>query len=156
MSYSFGTQTPLIPAPNYYDENGQLLRPEMCPLPCKMKVRIFEPCEEYRDACLSILVTISGEHPHPIPLTQETPPVIRSKIFQLLKRLHEDLPDPTLRKFLRQPIVKSFLRQCFPDSRHIPTLLDLHVSGESSTFGFIHHPSKSYSFSCWNKVGRPA
>ena len=50
------------------------------------------------------------------------------KIFQLIERLDEDAPDLTPREFLRYPIFKSFLRQFFPDSRHIQTLLDLHVS----------------------------
>lgn len=100
----------------------------MCLLSCKTKFRIFEPCEDYRDACPYILVTICGKHPHPIPLPQKTPPAVRSKIFQLLERLDEDLPDLTPRKFLRHPIVKSYLRECFPDPLRIPTLIDLHVS----------------------------
>lgn len=100
----------------------------MCHLSCKTKFRVFEPCKDNRERCPYILVTVSGEHPHPVPLPQKTPPSIRSKIFQLLESLEEDLPDLTPRKFLRHPIVKSYLHQCFPDAQHIPTLIDLHVS----------------------------
>jgi hypothetical protein len=99
----------------------------MMNLSCGTKFRIFEPLEEYRHKCPYILITIKGEHPHPIPLPQKTPPAIRSEIFKLLASLEEDLPDLTPRRFLRHSIVKAYLRQQFPGVPQ-PTLLDLHVS----------------------------
>lgn len=96
-------------------------------LSCGTKFRTFEPLEEYRRECPYIFVTIKGEHPHPIPLPQKTPPVIRSEIFNLLANLEEDLPDLTTRRFLRHSTTKAYLRRRFPGIPQ-PTLIDLHVS----------------------------
>lgn len=96
-------------------------------LSCKTKFRIFEPLEEYRQECPYILVTIQGEHPHPIPLPQKTPLVIRSEIFNLLESLEEDLAELTPQRFLRHSTTKAYLHQRFPGDPQ-PTVIDLHVS----------------------------
>ena len=62
----------------------------MMNLSCETKFRVYEPLEEYHQECPYILVTVKGEHPHPIPLSQKTPPAIRSDIFNLLASLDED------------------------------------------------------------------
>lgn len=108
--------------------DGQLTQPEMVHLPCTTKFRIFEPHEDYRRTCPYILITISGEHPHRIPLPQKTPPAIRAEIFHLLKSIDKDLPDLTPRRMLRHPIVKAYLHQRFPSAQQIPTLGDIHIS----------------------------
>jgi len=97
-------------------------------LECRTKFRIFEPVEESRFDCPYILVTICGEHPHPIPLPQKTPPAIRKEIFHLLGSMDEDLPDLTSRKFLRHSILKAYLQKRFPNCHQPPTISDLHVS----------------------------
>lgn len=99
----------------------------MMNLSCGTKFRIFEPLEEYRQECPYILVTIKGEHPHPIPLPQKTPSVICSEIFNLLASLEEDLPDLTPQRFLRHSTTKVYLHQQFPAVAQ-PTLIDLRVS----------------------------
>jgi hypothetical protein len=99
----------------------------MMNLSCETRFRTFEPLEEYRQDCPYILVTIKGEHPHPIPLPQKTPPAIRSDIFSLLALVVEDLPDLTPRRFLRHSTTKAYLRQQFPGVLQ-PSLIDLHVS----------------------------
>jgi hypothetical protein len=97
-------------------------------LKCSTKFRIFEPLEEWRTNCPYILVTISGKHPHPIPLPLKTPPSIRKEILRLLGSVGEDLPDLTPRRFLRHPILKDYLQQHFPNAQPPPTLSNLHVS----------------------------
>ena len=67
------------------------------------------------------------EAPTSDTLSQKTPPVICSQIFNLLASLEEDLPDLTPQRFLRHSITKAFLCQQFPGFPQ-PTLLDLHVS----------------------------
>lgn len=47
--------------------------------------------------------------------------------MNLLETLAEDLPDITPRRFLRHPIVKSYLAATFPTIR-APMLSDLHTS----------------------------
>jgi hypothetical protein len=88
---------------------------------------MFEPLEEYCQECPYILVTIKGEHPHPISLPQKTPPAIRSDIFSLLALMADDLPDLTPRRLIRHSTVKAYLRQQFPGVLQ-PSLIDLHVS----------------------------
>lgn len=97
-------------------------------LSCKVKFRVYEPLKESQRDCPYILVIISGNHLHPIPLPQKTPPIIRQDIMRLLESVGEDLPDLTPRKFLRHPILKEYLRQRFPNAQPPPTLSDLHVS----------------------------
>jgi hypothetical protein len=60
-------------------------------------------------------------------LPEKTPRAIKAEIIKLLPRFQEDLPDLTLRRFLRNPIVKSYLSIKFPDVLN-PTLSDLHIS----------------------------
>lgn len=108
--------------------DGQLTQPEMLHLPCTTKFRIFEPHEYYWHTCPYILITISGKHPHQIPLPQKTPPAIRAEIFHLLESIDEDLPDLTPHRMLRHPIVKAYLCQRFPSAQQIPALGDIHIS----------------------------
>lgn len=94
---------------------------------CEAQIRIFEPLEEYRARCPYVLVTSGGLHTHPIPLPQKTPPVIRKEIYKLLESLDKDLADLTPRRFLRHPVLQSYLKERFPEIPS-PTLSDLHIS----------------------------
>jgi hypothetical protein len=96
-------------------------------LGCSVKFRVIEPLEEFRADCPYILVTSCGHHTHPIPLPTKTPPTVRTQIFRLLEDLAEDIPDITPRRFLRHPILKTFLKLKFPRISQ-PTLSDLHIS----------------------------
>ncbi|KAJ6528652.1 hypothetical protein DFH09DRAFT_1413445 [Mycena vulgaris] len=109
------------------DETKNLIQPLMKRLKCLSKFRIFEPKEEYRRECPFVLIVTSGAHPHPVPLPTKTPPKIRAKLMEILGTLAEDLPDITPRRFIRHPIVQSFLTSKFP-FLVCPTLADWHVS----------------------------
>ncbi|KAJ7235961.1 hypothetical protein C8J57DRAFT_971869, partial [Mycena rebaudengoi] len=56
-----------------------------------------------------------------------TPALIRGQILKLLEDTSEDLPDMTPRRFLRHPILRSFLKKLLPTVIN-PTLADWHVS----------------------------
>jgi hypothetical protein len=99
----------------------------MMHLSCKCKFRVFQPTEEYRQACPYVLIITNGDHHHPIPLPMKTPLRIREIVLQLLRSIQEDLPDITPRRFLRHPTVKSYLHNQFPH-KVCPTLSDLHSS----------------------------
>ncbi|KAJ6542447.1 hypothetical protein DFH09DRAFT_1282539 [Mycena vulgaris] len=109
------------------DETKNLIQPLMKRLKCLSKFRIFEPKEEYRRECPFVLIVTSGAHPHPVPLPTKTPPKICAKLMEILGTLAEDLPDITPRRFIRHPIVQSFLTSKFP-FLVCPTLADWHVS----------------------------
>ncbi|KAK7031741.1 hypothetical protein R3P38DRAFT_2521802 [Favolaschia claudopus] len=109
------------------DEVKNLTQPLMKRLECSSKFRVFEPKEEFRRACPMVLVVASGPHPHPVPLPTKTPPNVRTKLMELLGMLSEDLPDITPRRFIRHPLVQSFLTSKFP-LIICPTLADWHVS----------------------------
>jgi hypothetical protein len=78
-------------------------------LPCNCKVNACVPLAEYRAECPKVLVVAKGAHRHPIPLPIKTPRAVKTEILDLLPRFQEDLPDLTPRRFLRNPIVKSYL-----------------------------------------------
>ena len=113
-------------------------------LTCETKFRIHEPLEEYRASCPYILITVAGEHPHPIPFPQRTPPPIRSEILRLLDSFGDELLEMTSSKFREHPLVDAFLRQRFPDRRCTPSLSDLHVSlaNRSHIVTFINEAKK--------------
>ncbi|KAJ6485271.1 hypothetical protein DFH09DRAFT_949026 [Mycena vulgaris] len=124
--WNFSKQKANCPVP-HRDEHGALVQPFLERLQCRCKFRIYEPVEEYRSACPFTLIVTSGEHPHPVPLPTKTPGPIRSALMNLLEQLGDDLPDLTARRFIRHPILKSFLRSKFPKIIS-PTLADWHVS----------------------------
>lgn len=107
--------------------DGLLILSQMKHLPCRSTVRVFEPLPEYRNVCPQVLVVCHGEHDHPIPLPAKTPPPIRAELFRLLESLDYDLADLTPRRFLRHPIVKSYLHERLPKIQN-PALCDLHPS----------------------------
>ncbi|KAF7328240.1 hypothetical protein MVEN_02563900 [Mycena venus] len=111
---------------DHRDENGELTQPLMERLQCAARFRVIEPLEDYRRDCPYVLITSCGPHTHPIPLPTKTPPAIRTQIFQLLENLGDDIPDITPRRFLRHPIVKSFLTSKFPHNPQ-PTLTIEHL-----------------------------
>lgn len=118
----------------------------MVPLSCKVKYRIFEPLEAFRQSCPFVLVTSAGVHTHPIPLPQKTPPRIRSEILRLLGLLGADLADQTPQHFLRHPVLKAYLQE---QLQHIaaPTLSDLHVSlANRDRLGWYINHAKSEHF----------
>lgn len=100
----------------------------MVRLPCETKFRIHEPLEKYCASCPYILITVAGEHPHPIPFPQTTPPAMRSEILGLLDSFGDELLELTPSKFWEHPLVDSFLRRRFPERRCTPSLSDLHIS----------------------------
>ncbi|KAF9561878.1 hypothetical protein CPC08DRAFT_634812 [Agrocybe pediades] len=107
--------------------DGELFRPQMTHIPCKVKFKIYEPLENLRSECPWALVTCLGAHTHPVPVPSSTPPQIEDKINDLLHLMEHDLPDMTPRRFLRHPLVQAYLKRTFP---HLstPMLLDLHPS----------------------------
>ncbi|KAK0472568.1 hypothetical protein EDD18DRAFT_1093925 [Armillaria luteobubalina] len=109
------------------DENGHLYQPEMKRISCDVRFSLYEPLEEFRISCPYVLVTIKGIHKHPIPLPQRTPPSLRAELFDTFKRISDDIPDLTVRRFLRHPVVKSMLQQRFPNDP-FAALSDVHVS----------------------------
>ena len=112
---------------DHRNDIGELDQPLMKRLECSVRFRVYEPLEEFRADCPYILITSFGAHSHPIPLPTKTPPTVRTQIFELLEELSEDLPDITPRRFLRHPLVRSFLASKFPQIPR-PTLSDLHIS----------------------------
>ncbi|KAJ6549305.1 hypothetical protein DFH09DRAFT_1281487 [Mycena vulgaris] len=114
--WNFSKQKANCPIP-HRDENGALIQPFL--------ERLL--CNKQRRFCPFILIVTSGDHPHPVPLPTKTPPQVRSILMSLFEQLGEDLPDLTARKFIRHPILKSFLQKRFPDVIS-PTLADWHVS----------------------------
>ncbi|KAJ7639824.1 hypothetical protein DFH06DRAFT_1335487 [Mycena polygramma] len=109
------------------ENNNKLYQPALVRLEYKARFRIFEPVEDARRSCPFVLVICQGEHHHPIPLPEKTPPKVRAEIFELLESVGEDLADLTPRSFLRHPAVLSHLRAKFPDVQN-PTLSHLHSS----------------------------
>lgn len=109
------------------DENGALIQPILERLPCNSKFRVYEPEEEYRAHCPYILLVTFGEHTHPVPLPTKTPARIQKKLMDLLENVGDDLPDLTPRRFIRHPLLKSFLSHQYPDVIS-PMLADWHVS----------------------------
>ncbi|KAJ7222651.1 hypothetical protein C8J57DRAFT_1094515 [Mycena rebaudengoi] len=107
--------------------DGKLLQPLMIRLQCESRFRIFEPLPEYRKSCPKVLLICEGAHTHPVPLPTKTPANIRARILSLLEETAEDLPDMTPRRFIRHPLVKSFLKKLLP-SVSSPTLADWHIS----------------------------
>ncbi|KAJ3718511.1 hypothetical protein C8R42DRAFT_554160, partial [Lentinula raphanica] len=107
---------------------GSMLMTEMESLSCRSTFRVYEPLEEFRQMCPRILVVCSGEHTHPIPLSTKTPPNIRAEILDLLEfSMTRELADMTPRRFLRHPIVLSYIRQKVPFISQ-PQLSDVHPS----------------------------
>jgi hypothetical protein len=97
-------------------------------LTCGVKFVVYEPLEQFRQACPYVLLVCTGDsHPHPIPLPRKTPRQIQDDIAQLLKSLDGDLADLTPRRFLRHPILRAYLQQKFPQIP-TPTICDLHTS----------------------------
>ncbi|TDL13991.1 hypothetical protein BD410DRAFT_684726, partial [Rickenella mellea] len=107
--------------------DGSLAQMEMVKLQCNSTFRTYVPLKEFRKECPFVLVVCSGHHTHPIPLPSNTPAIIRYEVFNLLRSLDMDLPDTTPRRFLRHPIINSYLRRVLPNVPQ-PMLSDLHIS----------------------------
>jgi hypothetical protein len=133
-----------MPAFDHRDMSGELAQLEMESLRCDWGVKAYVPFAEYRAVCPKVLVVVRGLHHHPIPLPAKTPPAIKAEIMNLLPRFQEELPDLTSRRFLRNPIVKSYLAIKFPDILN-PTLSDLHISlaNRSHLKAYIDHVRKA-------------
>ncbi|KAJ7020865.1 hypothetical protein C8F04DRAFT_1403338 [Mycena alexandri] len=140
---NFSQQKAYCPFP-HRDNNNNLVQPLMEHLECSSKFRVFQPKQEFRAACPFVLIVTHGAHPHPVPLPTKTPPKIRTQVLELLGKLAEDLPDITPRRFIRHPIVQSFLVTKFPTIIS-PTLADWHVSlsNRSHLRAFIKHALES-------------
>ncbi|KAJ6477108.1 hypothetical protein C8R47DRAFT_393343 [Mycena vitilis] len=123
---NYSSQKTLCPF-EHRDSEGDLAQLEMVHLTCECKVNAYVPLIEYRAECPKVLVVVKGVHRHPIPLPMKTPRAVKTEILDLLPRFQEDLPDLTPRRFLRNPIVKSYLALKFPEVLN-PTLSDLHTS----------------------------
>lgn len=112
---------------NHRDEVGALKQPKLMSLECTCRFREYEPLEKYRAVCPYFLITTKGPHSHPIPLPEKTPRMVKAELGKLFERLEVDLADITPRKFLRHPIVRSYLSTTYPLLRN-PMLSDLHIS----------------------------
>ena len=117
----------LFVARDHRDDNNRLIQLKLKHLACNTTYHVYEPLQEYRKSCPWILIISRGVHTHPIPISQKTPPRLRSVLMMVLRSLDMDLADLTPRRFLRHPIVKAFLRSLLPDITQ-PTLSDLHIS----------------------------
>ncbi|KII92936.1 hypothetical protein PLICRDRAFT_103444 [Plicaturopsis crispa FD-325 SS-3] len=100
--------------------DGVLEQHELEHLPCKSIYRLYEPIAEWRKDCPRVLLTAHGVHTHPVPLPRKTPPTIRSELFALFRDMDGDLPDLTPRRFLRHPILKTYLSKRLPEV-YLPT-----------------------------------
>ncbi|KAJ7480618.1 hypothetical protein FB451DRAFT_1446525 [Mycena latifolia] len=114
-------------AHDHWDDEGHLIQPTLIRLECEIKFIMYQPVEEHRQACPYVLVISSGVHDHPILLPQKMPQHVREQISAILKSMDDDLPDMTPRRFLRHPLVKSYLQGQFPNLFN-PTLIELHTS----------------------------
>ncbi|KAJ6505572.1 hypothetical protein C8R45DRAFT_1091275 [Mycena sanguinolenta] len=123
---NFSSQRAFCPVP-HRNAAGSLVQPLLEHLPCTSKFHVYEPLEEHRSSCPYILLVTTDAHTHPVPLPTKTPPNVREKLMGLLGQMVDDLADLTARRFLRHPILKSFLSGEFPNLIN-PTLADWHVS----------------------------
>lgn len=97
----------------------------MLHLPCATKFQVFEPLEQYRDDCPYILVTVSGEYPHPIPLPQ----LRYAQRFSDPQNLEEYLARPNTTKVSLTSSCQAFPILSFIQvswSKYTPTLIGLH------------------------------
>ncbi|KAF8990805.1 hypothetical protein BDZ89DRAFT_1173479 [Hymenopellis radicata] len=109
------------------DSDDQLCQPVMIKLPCKVTFRVYEPFPEYQSEFPYTLIVVRGTHYHPVPLPQKTPPLIRGHIMEILNSMGNDIADMTVRRFLQNPLVHSYIREVLPDHPS-PILSDVHVS----------------------------
>ncbi|KAJ6467409.1 hypothetical protein C8R45DRAFT_938748 [Mycena sanguinolenta] len=123
---NFSSQRAFCPVP-HRNAAGLLVQSLLQHLPCTSKFRVYEPLEEHRSSCPYILLITTDAHTHPVPLPTKTPPNVRENLMGLLGQMVDDLADLTARRFLRHPILKSFLSGEFPNLIN-PTLADWHVS----------------------------
>jgi len=104
------------------------------------------------------LVTVSGEHPHPIPLPQNTPPVIRSKYFNCSKFSRKISQASHHANFLNtqswSPIFANV--SLAHNISHQISDWSSCFSRESGTSWLIHCSIKSYLFSSGYRMGRLA
>ncbi|KAJ3756434.1 hypothetical protein EV360DRAFT_84964 [Lentinula raphanica] len=112
---------------NHRSEDGELKQPKLVSLTCHCVFREYEPLKEFREFCPFILITSKGLHSHPIPLPEKTPRAAKAELDQLFQRLEVDLADMSPRKFIRHPIVQSYLTSRFPLLQN-PMLSDVHIS----------------------------
>ncbi|KAF8160165.1 hypothetical protein BJ912DRAFT_866014 [Pholiota molesta] len=108
-----------------HDDAHHLRQFKLQNMPCNATYHLYEPLPQFRLSCPWSLVICRGSHPHPVPIPQKTPPLIQKKLRQVLESLDDDLADLTPRRFLRHPILKTFLSSYL---RHIKnaSLCDLH------------------------------
>lgn len=99
----------------------------MAQIPCTAMFRVFQPNEGFRNRCPRVLVVCSGAHTHPMPLLSRAPPLVQQTISNILDNIKDELPDLTPRRFLRHPLLQSFLCSKFP-SKTSPSLIDIHPS----------------------------
>ncbi|KAK7060250.1 hypothetical protein VNI00_001015 [Paramarasmius palmivorus] len=111
---------------HHRDSDGRLVMQEMKDHPCDSKFIVYEPDEEYRQACPYILVVCRYPHTHPPPILSKTPFHIRNSVLEFLGTL-EDLPNLTARRLLRSDVALQYLRGLLPQIPR-PTFVDLHVS----------------------------
>ncbi|KAJ3834076.1 hypothetical protein F5878DRAFT_697457 [Lentinula raphanica] len=138
-------QRPVCPWNHRDDSDGVLKQPKLISLECRCTFREYAPLEEYRIYCPYILITSKGPHSHPIPLPEKTPRVVKTELDSLFKQLEVDLADLTPRRFLRHPILQSFLSTRYPMLRN-PMLSDLHISlsNRSHLKVYIEHAKNTH------------
>ncbi|KAE9392665.1 hypothetical protein BT96DRAFT_1023443 [Gymnopus androsaceus JB14] len=125
--------------------DGTLKQPLLISLECHCVFREYVPWEEYRPFCPYILITSKGVHSHPIPLPEKTPRLVKVELEKLFRQLEVDLADMTPRKFMRHPIIQSYLSTRYPMFRN-PVISDLHISlsNRSHLKVYIDHAKKMH------------
>ncbi|KAF9058435.1 hypothetical protein BDP27DRAFT_1241199 [Rhodocollybia butyracea] len=98
-----------LTCPSTHRDGNVLCQPVLKTLACSCTFREYEPLLEYRGACPYVLIVCTGIHSHPIPLPEKTPTFIKVELDHLLRKLDFDLVDITPRRFLRHPVVRSYL-----------------------------------------------
>ncbi|KAF7334423.1 hypothetical protein MVEN_02271600 [Mycena venus] len=85
------------------------------------------PLKNFEPSALIFLSFQAASTPTPSLFPKKTPVHIRHEISTLLNSINDDLADLTPRRFLRHPVVKSYLQRQFPNVFN-PTLIELHTS----------------------------
>jgi hypothetical protein len=84
-------------ARDHRDDGQQLIQLQLQHIPCQATFQLYEPAPEYRETCPWILVVCKGQHAHPAPIPQNTPPLVRLELDKLLQSLDTELADLTAR-----------------------------------------------------------
>ncbi|TEB28148.1 hypothetical protein FA13DRAFT_1711972 [Coprinellus micaceus] len=111
-------------------KTGELIMAEMEQIRCTCKFQVYLPKLGQRHRCPWALIVSLGIYTHPVPVPSQTPYIIREKLSDLLTTMPDDLADLTTRRFMRHPMLQSFLvtELNVTPPLQAPQLSDLHPS----------------------------